>query len=261
VNAVAHESLLTGGLDVGARSIKIAILSHQESGPVVLAKALVRIQKRHEARVDETAIHEAWRRVLSEAGLAPADIDCVASTGAPDRQAIQVGRHYERSSHAFGARMLFPGAVAALDIGANRIRCAFLRKPMVGCRYALTRLTTESGDEMWEATARGSGLIFGNELATRAVGLVRTLAVAGNLVLTGGMVLDADFVRRFWGLLLESESEVSLLMSPEAVFAGAFGAAVLAARRFRRLSRASSPVDPLAPLAQRLLRFDRRTLN
>ena len=98
------------------------------------------------------------------------------------------------------------------------------------------------------------------DLATQATSLLRSLSIDGRVVLTGGTVLDADFVRSLWLRMLASENNVSLQISPEAIFAGAYGAAILAARRFRRISRISDPVAD-DPLAQRLLGIDRPLLN
>jgi activator of 2-hydroxyglutaryl-CoA dehydratase len=165
------ESLLTCGLDVGARSVKVAILSHEGTVSVVLAQAVVRIQGRCGEHADRTALREGWGRVLADASLSAAEIDYVASTGTRDRQTVRIGRFYERSR-----------------------------------------------------------------------------------------ALDAGFVRSLRGHLLASGSNVSLLTSPEAIFAGAYGAAILAARRYRRISRA---LDPTAAdtLAQRILGMDRQMLN
>jgi benzoyl-CoA reductase subunit D len=265
------ETLLTSGLDVGARSVKIAILSHEGARSEVLAKALVRIQGRRDTRADRVAIRESWRRVLADAGLSAGDVDYVASTGTPDRQTVRVGHFYQRFSHALGARLLFPDGTAALDIGAGQIRCALLREPPDRRRYTATRLDAGNGGEMLEALARRASVTLDeaalratvalqDDLATRAVRLLSSLRVEGKVVLTGGMVLDADFVRSVWCRLLESETSVSLLISPEAVFAGAYGAAVLAARRFRRISRTADPVAA-DPVAQKLLGIDRRALN
>ncbi len=265
------ETLLTSGLDVGARSVKIAILSHQGTRSAVLAKALVRIQGRRDTRTDRGVIRESWGRVLAEAGLSAGDIDYVASTGTPDRQTVRVGHFYQRFSHALGARLLFPDGTAALDIGASQIRCALLREPPEGRRYSATRLGAGNGSEVLEALAQRASVTLDeaalravvtlqDDLAVRAVRLLSSLTVEGKVALTGGMVLDADFVRSLWCRLLEAESGVSLLISPEAVFAGAYGAAVLAARRFRRLSRTADPVAA-DPLAQSILGIDRRALN
>lgn len=247
------ETFLTCGLDVGARSVKIAVLSHQEARSTILASVLVRSEGHPYAEVGRAAIRESWRQVLADAGLSAGDIDYVVSTGTCDSEVVGMGRHPGRSSHALGARLLFPDAVAALDIGASEIRCGLVSEPLIGRRYAMARIARRTiGETVDEA----------DDLAGRAVGLVRTLAVEGKIVLTGGMVLDADFVGDLWSAILRtrgSESNVSLLISPEAIFAGAYGAAILAAGRFLRLSHLAGPVPD--PFAERILRIDRRTLN
>jgi benzoyl-CoA reductase subunit D len=265
------EPLLTGGLDVGARSVKIAILSHEGSRSVVLAKALVRIRGHLDTRADRTAIREGWSRALADAGSSRGDIDCVASTGTRDRQTIRIGHFYQRFTHALGARLLFPDAIAALDVGADQIRCALLSDAAHRRRYAATIQEARDGSGTSETLARPAGVtsdevtlraivLRQEDLATRSMELLRSLSVDGGVVLTGGMVLNADFVRSLWYRLLESESDVSLLLSPEAVFAGAYGAAILAARRFGRLSHSADPAVA-GPFAQRILGIDRRTLN
>lgn len=247
---LAAGALVTCGLDVGARSVKIAILSDAgTASPTVVAKTLVRVQGRPDAVAYRAAIRESWNRALAEASLSAGEIDYVASTGARSRQVVRVGRFYERSSHAVGARLLFPDATAALDIGSDQIRCGLLGQGRDGRRYAAIGL---------EAPDIG----LREDLAARAVGLVQSLAANGKIVLTGGMVLDADFIRGLWSHLLGLESRISLLISPEAIFAGATGAAILAARRFRRISRISRTLvrapDPLALLPSGL---DHRLLN
>jgi len=247
------ETILTCGLDVGARSVKVAILSHQEARSTMLANVLVRTEGHPYARAGRAAIRESWRQVLADAGISAGDIDYVVSTGTCDSEVAGMGRHPGRSSHALGARLLFPDAVAALDVGASEIRCALVSEPLIGRRYAMARIARRPGGETFDDA---------DDLAGRAVGLVRTLAVDGKIVLTGGMVLDADFVRELWSAFLStrgSESNVSLLISPDAIFAGAYGAAILAARRFLRLSHIPEPVAE--PFEQRILGIDRRTLN
>jgi benzoyl-CoA reductase subunit D len=266
--AAVPETILTCGLDVGARSVKIAILSHRQARPTIVAKVLVRTQGEPHARVERSTIRESWRRVLADAGLSASDIDYVVSTGTCDGEVVGMGRHPERSSHVLGARLLFPDAVAALDVGESEIRCALLSERL-GRPYSMARIARGVGTEALAAHPRPPGstfpkagesdTTFQSDVARRAVGLVRTLAVEGKIVLTGGMVLDADFIRDIWSGILESGSAVSILISPEAVFAGAYGAAIVAARRFLRLSRAPGPVSD--PLTQRVPRIDRRTLN
>jgi activator of 2-hydroxyglutaryl-CoA dehydratase len=246
-------ALLTCGVDVGARSVKIAILSGAGTArPTVLARTLVRIQGHRDAGAARAAVREGWERALAEASLSVGEIDYVASTGTRACQVIRVGRFYEHSSHAVGARLLFPDATAALDIGGDQIRCALLGEGREGRRYAAIDL---------ESPDLGSP----PDLARRAVELVGSIAAEGKIVLTGGMVLDADFVRGLWSHLLGRGNRLSLLISPEAIFAGAAGAAVLAARRFHRVARISRISRTFIHLPDSLALpssdLDRRLLN
>jgi hypothetical protein len=72
-------------------------------------------------------------------------------------------------------------------------------------------------------------------LVTRAAILLCSPALGGKVVLTGDMVLDPGVVQRLWSRLLALQSNASLLISPQATFAGAYGAAILAARRFNQI--------------------------
>src|SRR5450755_3517652 len=133
-----REGLLTAGLDVGARSVKIAILSHQEARPVVVAEGLV--------RTEEHPIREGWNRVLAEAGLSAGDIDYVVSTGTRDHEAVD----------ALGARLLFPDAIAALDVGTSQIRCVVFDERSIGRGTTLARVAGGCDSETSDAIARGS---------------------------------------------------------------------------------------------------------
>jgi activator of 2-hydroxyglutaryl-CoA dehydratase len=245
---------LTGGIDVGARSVKIALLSHQGPRSTVVATALVPISSCRNVRA---SIREGWGRVLAEASLAPRDVDCMASTGAPARSVDRVGHFYGHSTQARGARMLFPDATVALDVGANEIRCVVLsesptkrRTPIgedVRGRVQCRTLPRRAEVHLVQLSAPFVDAPPPRYLAARAAMLVRSLAAEGKVVLTGGMVCDVDFVQGLWSELLGAESRLSLLISAEAVFAGAYGAAILAARRFERSPRSSAPasIEPM----------------
>ena len=94
----------------------------------------------------------------------------------------------------------------------------------------------------------------------------------GTVVLTGGMVHNSDYVHGVWSELLASESRLSLLISPEAVFAGAYGAAILGGPSVRTdrapvgasLHRATGlgtgrAQGPLAELTRPAVCFSRQT--
>jgi activator of 2-hydroxyglutaryl-CoA dehydratase len=95
---------------------------------------------------------------------------------------------------------------------------------------------------------------------TRAAILLASLATESKVALTGEVVLDTAFVQRLWSRLLVLQSNVSLLLSPDAIFTGAYGAAILAARRFTRISQSLDAAFTDPSLAKPRLRSD-RSLN
>jgi benzoyl-CoA reductase subunit D len=205
-------------------------------------------------------MRDGWRKVLGEANLSPRDVDFVASTGSPDRHFARVGPFHGHLSHALGGRLLFPDATVALDVGVNQIRCDLMDAPQQG-RLGVARGGGGDGDELLRPTDRRAEQsrdrpfapsvagAFSESKAVRAAVLLRALAVGEKVVITGGIVLDPGFMHSLWSRLVTSENNVSLLISPEGVFAGAYGAAILAARRFGRISRSFNlgATDPLVP--------------
>ncbi len=244
---------LTGGLDLGAHSVKMAILSHRGARSTVVANSVVQIAGARNVRDAQTAIRESWRQVLREANLSARDVDNMASTGSSARPLVRVGRFYGRSSQALGARLLFPEANVALDLDENEVRCVLLRDASGRMRQV------ECDDPRWgelarravvdldEPSAPAAGAPIPECPVTRAAMLLCSPALGGKVVLTGEMVLDAGVVQRLWSRLLALQSNVSLLISPQAIFAGAYGAAILAARRFNRIANpfVSDVTDPI----------------
>jgi len=238
-------TFITSGIDIGARSVKIAILSHRGAQSSVLATAVVPILGSHDDGDARAAMRDGWARALAEANLSTWGVDYVASTGTADRYVARVGHFYGHLSHALGGRLLFPDATVALDVGVNQIRCDLLKDGPEG-RLGVARREADDGDESlhppdrrawqsrdWPSAPPIAGALP-ESMAVQAAVLLRALAVGEKVVITGGMVLDAGFVHSLWRRLVTSENRVSLLISHEAVFAGAYGAAILAARRFDR---------------------------
>jgi len=259
---------VTGGLDIGARSVKAAILSHHGAQSSVVTKAVVQITG---CRNVLAAMRASWGQVLAEANLSARDVDFVASTGLCDSRDAHVGPFYGHLSHALGAQLLFPDATVVLDVGANQVRCDLLSAPS-NRQGVLSRKDAGYGDSLLEAPAdqpaaapdeqaeppAAAGLT--EKLAEHAATILHGLAIDGKVVLTGGMVLDPDFVHGLWRRLLGSESNIALLVSPDGIFAGAYGAAILAARRFDAISHSFDPVVARPFLPHTLGRHD-RSLN
>jgi benzoyl-CoA reductase subunit D len=77
-------------------------------------------------------------------------------------------------------------------------------------------------------------------IAGRLVGLIRATGAQGVVMITGGLSHDAGLVHQLEALIgaaTRGGSPQVIRSSPEAVFAGAFGAALLAARRQAQLAR------------------------
>ena len=243
----------TGGLDIGGRSVKVALLSHQGPKSTVLAKALVQLSGCRDVRA---AIREGWGLVLGDACLSPREIDYIGSTGAPARSVDRVGHFYGHSSQARGARLLFPDATLALDVGTNEIRCVVSSDSPPQRRASTSEglpiqdlyrtLARRPEVHVVQLSAPFADAPAPQYIAARSAMLLRSLAAEGKVVLTGGMVHDTEFVHGLWRQLLASESGLSLLISPEAAFAGAYGAAILAARRFERTVRAIRVWTPMS---------------
>src|SRR5579863_4933882 len=221
---------LTCGIDIGARSVKIAILSHRCARSSVLAKAVLPIRGSRDARDTPAAIRDGWARLLAEANLSARDLAHVASTGTRDRRVARVGPFYGQLTHALGGRLLFPDATLVLDIGVNQIRCDLLNAP-TGRQPGLTLLDAADTDTLLRPGGAERSVdqplapaLAGappESLAARAAALLCSLGVNKKVVLTGGMVLDAGFVHHLWSRLVTSKCNASLLISPEAIFAGA----------------------------------------
>jgi activator of 2-hydroxyglutaryl-CoA dehydratase len=238
---------ITSGVDIGARSVKIAILSHRRARPSVLATSVVPVLGNHDPGDVRAAMRDGWARALAEANLSTWDVDNVASTGTGDRAIARVGHFYGHLTHALGGRLLFPDATVALDIGVNHIHCDLLDDMPNGRLDVAPREATDGG-------------ALRESMAARAAALLRALADGGKVVLTGGTVLDAAFVHSLWSRLVTSASNISLLISPEGVFAGAYGAAILAARRLGRISPSFGP-DVTDPFVLRAPDRHGRSLN
>ncbi len=109
---------VTAGIDVGASSVKTAIVAFEAGVPRPLAMVTERIRKRELRSV----AHGCYERALDKAGLAASDVDYVASTGAGELVEFRRGHFYGMTSHARGAHFLLPEARTVLDVGALHAR-------------------------------------------------------------------------------------------------------------------------------------------
>ncbi|HET7784452.1 MAG TPA: BadF/BadG/BcrA/BcrD ATPase family protein [Myxococcales bacterium] len=114
----AGERGLTAGVDVGASSVKVAIVESDGGSGSVLTTVMQRIRRRAVVEVSRAAFREACER----AGVNPAQLRYVASTGDGDGVPFRTGHFYSMTAHARGALLLVPDAAGALDMGALHAR-------------------------------------------------------------------------------------------------------------------------------------------
>ena len=107
--------MITGGLDLGAGSVKGALM---EDGRRVLARSILPTR----GNLVEAA-HQVLDQLAEEANISPGDVEYLCTTGfgrymLPERQ-LQVS---DFTSSARGALYLFPGTRHVVDIGTQSSR-------------------------------------------------------------------------------------------------------------------------------------------
>jgi len=109
---------ITAGIDVGANSVKTALISFPGGDPVTLALVMERIRKRDM----RTVVSGCFERALAKAEITRGEVDYVASTGAGELVDFRTGHFYGMTSHAKGATFLDPEIRTVLDLGAFHAR-------------------------------------------------------------------------------------------------------------------------------------------
>ena len=92
------------GIDVGAATVKAAIIRAEDGEEELLASHEDRIRRRDPRNV----IQEVWAVVLEQAGMAAGDVDYVASTGEGELVEFRRGHFYSMTTHTRGAKFLLP---------------------------------------------------------------------------------------------------------------------------------------------------------
>ncbi len=257
------DRLVTAGVDIGMRAVKVALLAH---GPAtecarVLASEIVTLTRRRDGGEAQLAVREGWWRALRSAGLVSGDIALVASTGQERAVLAHVGHFYRSAGLTAGVRFLFPDAVAVLDIGARQIRCTRFETPVRERGHAATPRGEGWGSDLalWSKDGSVSEVLrvaACGALAVRASELVSALAADGPTAIVGALARDSTFFDILAQRLSDDHPKAVLLSSSDAVFARAYGAALLAARRFRRATstqrlRSHLPALPPPPSSGR----------
>jgi len=102
------------GIDVGSSAVKAAVVRDEEGRAEVLGLGLARIRGREFTEV----VRGAHRAALTAAGLEPASVEYVATTGEAENVDFRTGHFYTMTAQARGALFLEPEARAVLDVGA-----------------------------------------------------------------------------------------------------------------------------------------------
>jgi benzoyl-CoA reductase subunit D len=258
-----RERFVTAGVDIGMRAVKVALLAHDAANgsPRVLSREIVTLAGRCDIGDVQIAIREGWFRSLRGAGLVAADVALVASTGQAHCLA-HVGHLYRGLSLRTGVRFLFPQAIAVLDVGARQLRCTRLETSGCARGYAATPKAESWGGDLLDGFARSNGRAVPDRVqgpasvaayegvAARAAKLMQALSLDGPTAITGALAGDASFLDALARRLVDERLEAVLLSAPDAVFTGAFGAALLAARRFLRAVSSRPRVGVASTLRQ-----------
>ncbi len=154
------------GVDVGAGTVKAAIVRTGEGGDELLSHHVNRIRRR-DPRV---VIDEVWQVALDGAGMTLDDVDYVASTGEGELVAFRRGHFYSMTTHTRGGKFLIPEATLVLDAGALHARAILMDERSKALSYKMTSQCASGSGQFLENIARylGVGLDEVGELSLKA---------------------------------------------------------------------------------------------
>ncbi len=254
--------MITAGIDVGAKTIKV----------VLLEDGAVRAQRMTLGSFDtRSALEEVMAEALAAAGLRREEIAFLVATGAGRKEVNGAGDMVtEVGAAAKGACFLFQGARTVIDVGAEEgraVRCnggkvedfAVNEKCAAGAgtfTEAMARALEVGVEELGRMALRSSQTVPMNAqctvfaesevvsllhaktpkedisravhdaIASRITSMVRKVGFQKDVALVGGMARNPGFIASMQRSL---ESEVLVPAEPE--YVGALGAALIAAER------------------------------
>jgi predicted CoA-substrate-specific enzyme activase len=256
--------MITAGIDVGAKTIKVVLLDNGE--PMAKRMVLAGLDTR-------TALDEVVSAALEDAGgLAAEDIAFIMGTGT-GRAEVNIAHDQvtEVSAAAKGACSLFPSARTVIDVGAEEgraVRCneagrvedfAVNEKCAAGAgtfTEAMARALEVDLEELGKMSLRSTQAVPMNAqctvfaesevvslvhaktpkedisravhdaMASRITSMVRKVGFVKDVVLIGGLARNVGFVDS-----IERGLEIDCLIPDEPEYVGALGAALVAADR------------------------------
>lgn len=146
--------LLTAGIDVGSSAVKIVIINNTENGYELLASRSERLRHRDVITVTRSGFDLA----VQQAGVNPADIVYIATTGEGELVHFRTGHFYGMTAHARGGLALVPPARAALDVGALHARAIVMDERGRVLRYRMTSQCASGSGQFLENIGRYLGV-------------------------------------------------------------------------------------------------------
>ena len=142
------------GIDIGSGVVKTALFRTEGGKEEWLARRVERIRKRDNMQLAKAGYDE----VLEEAGLRPADVDYVATTGEGENVKFATGHFYGMTTHARGAIYLQPEARGVVDIGALNGRAIYVDERGKVLAYKMTSQCASGSGQFLENIARYLGV-------------------------------------------------------------------------------------------------------
>jgi benzoyl-CoA reductase subunit D len=142
------------GIDIGSGVVKTALFKSENGNNQWLARRVERIRKRDNMQLAKAGYDE----VLEEAGLKPADVDYVATTGEGENVKFATGHFYSMTTHARGAIFLNPEARGVVDIGALNGRAIYVDERGKVLAYKMTSQCASGSGQFLENIARYLGV-------------------------------------------------------------------------------------------------------
>ena len=147
------ERIFTIGIDVGSSYIKTVLINYSDTIQVV-DKHIDKIRKRNPAIIAEESIDY----LLDKNNLKYEDIAYLASTGEGEMVSRKTGHFYSMTTHARGAKFLFPEANCVVDMGALYVKAIKIDDTGRVLDYKMTGQCASGSGQFIENISRYLGL-------------------------------------------------------------------------------------------------------
>jgi len=260
--------LITAGIDMGSKNVKVVILKDGQ----ILSKGIA-----PSGFDQKTAAEKIFNEVLKKAGLSPSDTDYTVATGAGKDIAPNANSEISvMGADALGGTFLYPSARTIIDVGAEVARAVRCDEKGKMIDFVVNEKCAAGAGTFIEAMARtlevkleeigplslkaektvsmsAQCTIFAESevvslihekiskadiaraihdaIANRIASMARRLGIQRDIILVGGVAKNVGFV-----ISLQRTLGIDLLVPEEPEFVGALGAA-LAPLKDRRSKR------------------------